>query len=73
MGRRRFYSHGGVDVQGSLRALWADVRCKQYVQGGSTITQQYVKNVLLDPKKTFHRTLLETVIALWRERMFSAG
>ena len=46
---RRFYSHGGVDVQGSLRALWADVRGKQYVQGGSTITQQYVKEAYLHP------------------------
>src|SRR5215212_1886006 len=41
---KRFYEHGGVDVRGTLRAIWADVRNAAKVQGGSTITQQYVKN-----------------------------
>src|SRR5438309_4334869 len=40
---RRFYSHGGVDPQGTMRAMWADIR-GQPIQGGSTITQQYAKN-----------------------------
>ena len=42
---RRFWEHRGVDVRGIVRALWADVRQQRVVQGGSTITQQYVKNV----------------------------
>ena len=42
---KRFYSHGGIDLMGALRALWADFRGREVVQGGSTITQQYVKNV----------------------------
>ena len=42
---KRFYSHSGIDPFGALRALWADLRGKRIVQGGSTITQQYVKNV----------------------------
>src|SRR6266581_1044761 len=40
---KRFYSHGGVDPKGTLRAMWADIRGEP-IQGGSTITQQYVKN-----------------------------
>src|SRR3954454_18804472 len=43
---RRFYTHGGVDYQGIARALWQDVRRQKSVQGGSTITQQFVKNAL---------------------------
>ena len=41
---RRFFEHRGVDVRGIVRAVWADVRNKRVVQGGSTITQQFVKN-----------------------------
>jgi membrane peptidoglycan carboxypeptidase len=40
---RNFYRHQGVDVRGTFRALWADLQNRRYVQGGSTITQQYVK------------------------------
>src|SRR5204863_959374 len=40
---RRFYEHRGVDLRGIARAVWADVRNKSVVEGGSTITQQYVK------------------------------
>jgi penicillin-binding protein 1A len=65
---RRFYSHGGVDVQGSLRALWADIRGKQYVQGGSTITQQYVKEAYLSRERTLSRKLREAMIARYIDR-----
>ena len=41
---KRFYEHRGVDLRGIARAVWADVRSKSVVQGGSTITQQFVKN-----------------------------
>ena len=40
----RFYEHHGVDMRGIARAVWADVRHQGVVQGGSTITQQFVKN-----------------------------
>ena len=40
---KRFYEHRGVDVHGIARAIWADIRHKGAVQGGSTITQQFVK------------------------------
>ncbi|HET6601635.1 MAG TPA: biosynthetic peptidoglycan transglycosylase, partial [Gaiella sp.] len=41
---KRFYEHKGVDVHGIMRALWEDIRSKSVVEGGSTITQQYVQN-----------------------------
>ena len=41
---KRFFEHRGVDVHGIVRAVWQDVRNKKVVQGGSTITQQFVKN-----------------------------
>ena len=43
---KRFYEHRGIDIRGMARALWADIRHKAAVQGGSTITQQFVKNQL---------------------------
>ena len=43
---RRFWEHQGVDVQGMARAVWADLRSQDFVQGGSTITQQFVKNTV---------------------------
>ncbi|WP_422733036.1 transglycosylase domain-containing protein [Micromonospora sp. WMMD558] len=50
---RRFYSHGGVDLRGMARALVANVRGGETAQGGSTLTMQYVRNVLKnDPGRT---------------------
>jgi penicillin-binding protein 1A len=43
---RRFWEHQGVDYRGILRAVWADIRQKAVVEGGSTITQQFVKNAV---------------------------
>ena len=60
---KRFYHHGGVDLQGSLRALSADIRNQGYVQGGSTITQQYVKNAYTNKKRTLVRKVREAVLA----------
>lgn len=61
---RRFYEHLGVDILGILRALWIDLRAQKIVQGGSTITQQLVKNYFLEPERTFKRKLLEAIISL---------
>src|SRR5688572_18351425 len=41
---KQFYAHKGVDVGSTMRALWDDIQNRSAVQGGSTITQQYVKN-----------------------------
>jgi penicillin-binding protein 1B len=60
----RFYEHGGVDVWGIARALWQDLSARRVVQGGSTITQQLVKNYFLEPQRTFKRKVVEFCMAL---------
>jgi len=53
----RFYEHGGVDVRAVLRALIANITSRDVREGGSTITQQYVKNTLIAPGETAAKTL----------------
>jgi penicillin-binding protein 1A len=65
---KRFYSHGGIDPLGALRALWADLRGREVVQGGSTITQQYVKNVYTSGERTLARKIREAVLASQLDR-----
>ncbi|MFN0029281.1 MAG: transglycosylase domain-containing protein [Acidimicrobiales bacterium] len=62
---RRFWEHDGVDPQAILRAAKANAESGGIAQGGSTITQQYVKNALLDPRQTVDRKLEEMSLA-WR-------
>ncbi|HLC38560.1 MAG TPA: PBP1A family penicillin-binding protein [Patescibacteria group bacterium] len=67
-----FYHHHGIDFRGVARALYNDVfRRSKYLQGGSTITQQYVKNALLYPKRTLIRKIKEAILAIELEIMFS--
>jgi penicillin-binding protein 1A len=65
---RKFFKHGGIDPLGIIRATWADVRHKGSTQGGSTITQQYVKQVYVGTDPTLWRKLREAVIAIKLER-----
>ncbi|MFN8224695.1 MAG: PBP1A family penicillin-binding protein [Gaiellales bacterium] len=65
---RRFYEHNGVDVRGIFRALWQDVRSKAVVEGGSTITQQYVKNAYARNERTLGRKVREAALAWQLER-----
>jgi membrane peptidoglycan carboxypeptidase len=58
-----FWSHGGLDVESTARALLADVNAGAAVQGGSTIAQQLVKNIYLTDQKTLSRKLREAVLA----------
>ncbi|MBM4362699.1 MAG: transglycosylase domain-containing protein, partial [Deltaproteobacteria bacterium] len=58
-----FYEHEGLDYLGMLRALVVNLRAGETRQGGSTITQQVVKNVLLDPERTLSRKIRETLLA----------
>ena len=58
-----FYQHEGLDYLGMLRALYVNVRSQKARQGGSTITQQLVKNVLLSPERTFERKARELLLA----------
>ena len=64
----RFFAHKGVDLRALARALRRNAEAGEVKEGGSTITQQYVKNVLLDPKKTVHRKIREAVMAFQIER-----
>jgi len=59
----RFWHHTGVDIRAVVRAAWADATHGKVVQGGSTITEQYVKNVLADRERTVHRKLREAALA----------
>lgn len=68
---RHFMQHHGLDVRGMARALWQDLRAGDLVQGGSTITQQVVKNVLLGHQRTFARKVREALMAPLLERMLS--
>jgi penicillin-binding protein 1B len=68
---RRFDKHHGVDAYGVLRAMWANVRAGHVVQGGSTLTQQLVKNYFLSDEQTVSRKATEAVMALRLEAHFS--
>ena len=72
---RNFYGHRGVDPLGIARALWADVRHRASgsarLEGGSTITQQYVKNAFLGNERSVQRKLREAAIAMKIERKYT--
>ncbi len=61
---RRFYQHGGVDYEGIARAAWKDVTAGKVVEGGSTITQQLVRNLYIGQEKTFKRKVKEACLAI---------
>jgi len=60
---RNFYSHDGIDLRAIARALVADLRGRRIEQGGSTITQQYVKNAYVGNERTFGRKAREAILA----------
>jgi penicillin-binding protein 1A len=66
-----FYEHRGVDANGILRAFVNNVIAGGKVQGGSTITQQVVKTVLLTPQKSYERKLKEMILSTRLEREVS--
>ena len=63
-----FYSHPGVDIAGIARATWINLRGGEIIAGGSTITQQVARNLLLDPEqraeRTVRRKLREMILVL---------
>ncbi|MDQ1373337.1 MAG: hypothetical protein QOJ09_675, partial [Actinomycetota bacterium] len=67
----RFFQHGGVDLRGTMRALLTNVSQGSVRQGGSTITQQLVKNSLLTPEKTVGRKFKEAMLAVRLENEMS--
>jgi len=68
---RRFFDHAGVDVGGLMRALLRNAGDERLGQGGSTITQQLVKNTYLSPEKTLERKYAEGMLSLALERRLS--
>lgn len=68
---RKFYTHPGVDPKGIARAIWACIKARKYVQGGSTITMQLARNLYLSSEKTITRKLKELLLAVRLERRFS--
>lgn len=67
----RFFEHRGIDLHGLARALWVNTRERRVAQGGSTITQQLVKNRLLTADRTFLRKLSEAWLATVLEWRYS--
>lgn len=65
---RRFYEHFGLDIIGIGRAFMVNTLERQYVQGGSTITQQLAKNLFLSRDRTLKRKVQEALLALWLEQ-----
>ncbi len=61
---RRFFQHHGVDPRGIGRALWSNLKAGAVVEGGSTLTQQLVKNFILTPRRSLWRKLNEALMAL---------
>ncbi len=68
---QHFYEHHGIDFLGIARALWVDLRSGHIVQGGSTLTQQLMKNFFLTEERNMKRKLTEAMMALIVERRFS--
>ncbi|HTW11019.1 MAG TPA: transglycosylase domain-containing protein [Acidimicrobiales bacterium] len=66
-----FWIHGGIDVESTIRALFADVSAGSAVQGGSTITQQLVKGTYLTDQKTLTRKIREAALAERLEEKYS--
>ncbi len=67
----QFYQHHGIKPTAILRAVWVNLKSGQYSQGGSTITQQVIKNALLSQEKTLTRKIKEWILALKLERIMN--
>ncbi len=67
----RFYEHGGIDIRGIARALVKDVVKRRMAEGGSTITQQLIKNLYLTGEKTIERKIDEARMAIEFEQKYS--
>jgi len=64
---RKFASHHGIDLRGIARAAWANLRAGKVVQGGSTLTQQLVKNFFLNRERSLTRKINEAIMSLLLE------
>jgi len=67
----KFYKHNGVSPKGIARAMWVNLKERRFAQGGSTITQQLVKNLFLTRERSIRRKLTEWPMAITLERRYS--
>ncbi len=67
----RFYEHHGIDLIRTAKAAWIDLTAGHVVQGGSTLTQQLMKNFFLTSKRDWHRKVTEALMAYIAERRYS--
>ena len=67
----RFFEHGGLSVRGILRAIWVNIKERRFAQGGSTLTQQLIKNLFLTRERSIKRKLTEWPMAIALERRYS--
>ncbi len=67
----RFFEHHGVNPDAILRAIVADIKAGHFVEGGSTLTQQLIKNKLLTRRKTLGRKIKEAILAIKIENVLS--
>ena len=68
---RRFFEHRGVDVRAIGRAVWQDLTHQGVIQGGSTITQQFIKNTYVRNQRSIGRKLREAALAWQLEQQWS--
>ncbi|MDP3004012.1 MAG: transglycosylase domain-containing protein, partial [Candidatus Azambacteria bacterium] len=66
----QFYQHSGINIRGILRAIVADIGGKS-LEGGSSITQQLIKNAYLSPERTLSRKIKELILSIALERKYS--
>ena len=66
-----FYHHWGIDLRAITRAFWVNLKGGEIHQGGSTITQQYIKNILLTHERTLGRKIKEAILAIEMELLYT--
>ena len=67
----RYYEHGPIEIRSIARAIFNNIKAWDFVQGGSTITQQVAKNIILSHEKTLSRKLAEVIAAFDLEKNYS--
>ncbi|OUC08691.1 hypothetical protein RY27_07430, partial [Litorilinea aerophila] len=61
----RFYLHPGVDPLAILRAVWQNLRGREVISGGSTLTQQLARNLLMEPAERYQQSLRRKIREAW--------